>query len=82
MPIVFWASFEPWLKAMYAAETTWSRRNRSLIALGCARRNTFSSTTMNDEADRRTPSTGDATSGTRTLSRMPVEIQRADARPR
>ena len=21
MPIVFWASFEPWLKAMYAAET-------------------------------------------------------------
>ena len=30
MPIVFWASFEPWLKAMYAAEMTWSRRNRSL----------------------------------------------------
>ena len=22
MPIVFWASFEPWLKAMYAAEIT------------------------------------------------------------
>src|SRR5215218_1650392 len=31
MPIVFWASFEPWLKAMYAAETTWRRRKRSLI---------------------------------------------------
>ena len=26
MPIVFWASFEPWAKAMNAAEKTWSRR--------------------------------------------------------
>ena len=36
MPIVFCASFEPWLKAMYAAEMTWSRRNRSLIVRGWA----------------------------------------------
>ena len=52
MPIVFWASFEPWLKAMNAAETTWSRRNRSLIRRGFARRNTFRITTMSSEADR------------------------------
>ena len=28
MPIVFWASLEPWAKAMNPAENTWSRRNR------------------------------------------------------
>ena len=31
MPIVFWASFEPWLNAMNAAEPTWRRRKRSFI---------------------------------------------------
>ena len=40
MPIVFWASFEPWAKAMNAAEKTWSRRNRRAIGLRCERRKT------------------------------------------
>ena len=66
-PIVFWASFEPWLKAMYAAERTWSRRNRSLIRFGWARRNTFSRTTMSVNP-MTTPRTGEATSGKSTLS--------------
>ena len=34
MPIVFWASFEPWLKAMYEADRIWSRRNRRLSRCG------------------------------------------------
>src|SRR6476469_6548690 len=38
IPIVFWASFEPWLKAMKAADRTWRRRNRSFIRRGFARR--------------------------------------------
>ena len=33
MPIVFWASFEPWAKAMNAAEKTWSLLNRQAIGL-------------------------------------------------
>ena len=33
MPIVFWASFEPWAKAMKAADSTWSRRKRRAIGL-------------------------------------------------
>ena len=28
MPIVFWASLEPWAKAMNPADTTWRRRKR------------------------------------------------------
>ena len=27
IPIVFWASFEPWANAMYPADTTCMRRN-------------------------------------------------------
>jgi hypothetical protein len=64
------ASFEPWLKAMYAAEITWSRRNRSLSTRGWACRNTFRSTTINENPIS-TPRTGDATSGNRTLSKIP-----------
>ena len=33
IPIVFCASFEPWAKAMNAAEKTWSRRKRRAIGL-------------------------------------------------
>ena len=33
MPIVFCASFDPWAKAMNAAEKTWRRRKRSDIGL-------------------------------------------------
>ncbi len=33
MPIVFWASFEPWAKAMNAAEPTCRRRKRTAIGL-------------------------------------------------
>ena len=33
MPIVFWASFEPWAKAMNAAEPTCRRRKRTPIGL-------------------------------------------------
>ena len=40
IPIVFWASFEPWLNAMYVAEPTWSFRNRSLSRCGWAWRTT------------------------------------------
>ena len=38
MPIVFWASLEPWAKAMNPADTTWSRRKRRAIGLRSARR--------------------------------------------
>ena len=34
IPIDFWASFEPWEKAMAAAATIWSLRNLSLTACG------------------------------------------------
>ena len=37
IPIVFWASFEPWANAMYVADTTWRRRNRPLSRWGCPR---------------------------------------------
>ena len=40
MPIVFWASFEPWAKAMNAAEKTWRRRKRSDIGLRFEQRKT------------------------------------------
>ena len=33
MPIVFWASLEPCAKAMYPADTTWSRRKTRAIGL-------------------------------------------------
>ncbi len=38
MPIVFWASFEPWLNAMNPADTTWRRRNRTFRRAGWAPR--------------------------------------------
>ena len=38
MPIVFWASLEPWAKAMNAAEKTCRRRNRRAIGLRFDRR--------------------------------------------
>lgn len=46
MPIVSWASFVPWLKAMSAADTTWSHRKRSFIWRGLARWKALSSTTI------------------------------------
>ena len=39
IPIVFWASFEPWLKAMYEADRIWSRRNRRFSRAGWPRWN-------------------------------------------
>ena len=72
-PIVFWASFEPWLNAMNAAETTWSRRKRSLIRAGWARRKRFSRTTMKPNPIT-TPSTGDVTRGKSTLPTMPSTL--------
>ena len=33
MPIVFWASLDPWAKAMNAAEKTCSLRKRTAIGL-------------------------------------------------
>ena len=52
MPIVFCASLEPWLNAMNAADRTWSRRKRSLIGRGLARRKTFRQDDHQREADR------------------------------
>ena len=42
MPIVFWASLEPWAKAMNPAEKIWSRRKivRERLAVACRGRST------------------------------------------
>ena len=37
-PIVFWASFEPWLKAMSAADIVCARRNPTEAVCGRMRR--------------------------------------------
>ena len=55
MPIVFWASLEPWAKAMYPAESTWSRRKRAASGLRWRCRKIQYSATIrakrDDEAD-------------------------------
>ncbi len=66
IPIVFWAPLEPWLNAIYAAEISWSRRKRSLIRCGSARRNTLSSRTITRNAPAR-PMIGEPTRGTTTF---------------
>ena len=73
IPIVFWASFEPWLKAMNAADTICNRRNRSLIRRGLARRKTFRITTIAANPIAM-PRIGDRTSGTMTLPMTPSTL--------
>jgi len=88
IPIVFWASFEPWLNAMNAAEITCSRRNRSLIRCGFARRKTLKMTTMNRKPIV-TPAIGERTRGSRTfwttpstmIADDPIETMTAPRRP-
>ena len=73
MPIVFWASFEPWLNAIAAADRTWSRRKRSLIRLGFALRKTFRITSIAVNPIT-TPRIGESTSGSRTFSAIPPTL--------
>ena len=71
MPIVFWASFEPWANAMNAAEPTCKRRKRPPSASAW----TFGrSSTGRPSARRRStkPSSGEVTIGIRTLLTMPL----------
>src|SRR6266576_175823 len=73
IPIVFWASFEPWLNAMNAAETSWRRRKRSLIRWGFARLKTFRRMTMSRNPPT-TPAIGEPTSGRITLLMTPSTL--------
>jgi len=46
MPMVFWASFRPWLVAMKAEETIWSFLKAVFTVRGWAFTNTHVSSTM------------------------------------
>ena len=72
MPIVFWASLEPWLKAMNAAEITWSRRKPRVSGPGVrAPERSVEEQDHQQRSRRRTPRIGELTSGTRTLPTIP-----------
>ena len=71
MPIVFWASFEPWANAMNAAEPTCKRRNRAAIGFRCDRRKIQYRATMKAKAMTK-PSSGEVTIGISTLLTMPL----------
>ena len=73
MPIVFWASFEPWAKAMNAAEPTCKRRKRLAIGLRLDRRKTQYSATIKAKAMKK-PSSGEVTIGISTLLTMPLML--------
>ncbi len=68
-PIVFWASCSPWPSAIAAAERVCAIRNRRVTLCGFAFRNAHSSPTMSRKA-RPKPTSGEATIGMTTLSRM------------
>ena len=70
MPIVFCASFEPWAKAMNAAEKTCSRRKRRAIGLRFDHRKIQKIASMKANAIVK-PRIGEVTIGMRTLSTIP-----------
>ena len=74
MPIVFWASLEPWAKAMKPAEKTCRRRKRRAIGLRFACRKIQNSESISANAMPK-PRNGDVTIGTRTLLTMPSRFR-------
>ena len=81
MPIVFWASLEPWAKAMNPADTTWRRRKRWASGRRAARRKIQKRATIRMNAPKN-PISGEVTSGIRTLLTIPSTFEGARRRPR
>ena len=67
MPIVFWASFDPWARAMYVADKICSFLKRSFMWRGLARTKTLRMTIIRPKPIAR-PRIGDENNGTRILA--------------
>jgi hypothetical protein len=70
MPIVFWASFVPCVKATNPPETSWSRRKTRLTVPGARRRTIHMSATISAAAPA-IPKSGAASEGMATFSTRP-----------
>ncbi len=73
MPMVFCASFEPWLKATNAAEPVCASRKRRFTTPGCALRKIHNSAIMIMTPTAK-PISGAATVGRSTFSTMPAHL--------
>jgi hypothetical protein len=73
IPIVFWASFVPCVKATKPPETSWRRRNRRFTRLGECLRMIQSTTTMRIAATAK-PRNGATRDGSSTLSKSPSHL--------
>src|SRR5689334_14533113 len=66
MPIDFWASLEPWEKAIAQADTSWSRREARVTSSGRTRLQAQVRATITKNA-MKNPIVGDTTRGTSTF---------------
>ena len=71
-PIVFCASFEPWLNAMTDADASCARRKRRMSRPGCARRKSQRIATISATPTAK-PTSGATSVGISTFSRIPLQ---------
>ena len=73
MPMVFWASFVPWLKLIHDALNNWSRPNTILVRCGLQFRSSTMSSAMKANP-RRMPQAGERNIGPTTLGHSPSSL--------
>ena len=73
IPIVFWASFVPWVKATNAPDTSWARRNPRLTFVGDRRAMSSVIATISTKAIAM-PRKGATSEGMSTLSLIPLPL--------